>query len=195
MPNWCLNELTISGDRETIDNLLEFVNGEEQDEDQKIDFNKIIPYPENLKEMDEDFPAYDDPDRESKLEVYKAKWGTDQDAYNFGGYDWCCENWGTKWNACYVSILDDGRGNSVCFGFDTAWSPPIPVVEKLASMYPTLEFELKYEEGGCGFAGDVFYSEGTLCHHNEYDFYQGEQDEDGEYEELEVFESYRRFHN
>lgn len=41
-------------------------------------------------------------------------------------YDWCCENWGTKWNACEVCM---GRDS---ISFQTAWSVPDPIFEAFA---------------------------------------------------------------
>lgn len=41
-------------------------------------------------------------------------------------YDWHCEHWGTKWNACKVYIDND------CISFQTAWSVPDPILEKFA---------------------------------------------------------------
>ena len=45
-------------------------------------------------------------------------------------YDWSCAKWGTKWNA-YDILFDED--NSV-IEFDTAWSCPIPVLDKLAEI-------------------------------------------------------------
>ena len=41
-------------------------------------------------------------------------------------YDWCCEYWGTKWNACEVCV----SGNVV--SFQTAWNVPDPILEAFA---------------------------------------------------------------
>ena len=41
-------------------------------------------------------------------------------------YDWCCEHWGTKWNACEVYV---GK-NSILF--QTAWSVADPILEAFA---------------------------------------------------------------
>jgi len=41
-------------------------------------------------------------------------------------YDWCCENWGTKWNACEVYVDEDS------ISFQTAWSVPDPILEAFA---------------------------------------------------------------
>ena len=87
--------------------------------------------------------------------------------YNSGGYEWCVRRWGTKWNACDADItLDTGLrlvDTGLRFGgdqvyqavvvFRTAWSPPLPVVTKLITMFPKLEFRLEYFECGGGFKG------------------------------------------
>lgn len=42
-------------------------------------------------------------------------------------YQWCVEHWGTKWNAC--RYRDDPETLEVWF--ETAWSCPVPIFEKL----------------------------------------------------------------
>ena len=39
------------------------------------------------------------------------------------------------------------------YGFDTAWSPPETLIEKVSVDWPTLTFRLEYEEPGMNFAG------------------------------------------
>ncbi len=49
-------------------------------------------------------------------------------------YDWCVENWGTKWDifdVTYASL----EGDTLTISFSTAWSPPLPAVEKAADTY------------------------------------------------------------
>lgn len=64
---------------------------------------------------------------------------------NYGAttwYDWCCQNWGTKWNA----------GNTEAFGndavtFEPAWCSPEPVIKKLSEMYPETRIDVTaYDE-------------------------------------------------
>jgi hypothetical protein len=62
-----------------------------------------------------------------------------------------CDRWGTKWNVSDCDIDDDG--GSITVWFETAWSPPIPIMEALTKKYPALSFTLEYSEGGVGFRG------------------------------------------
>lgn len=47
-------------------------------------------------------------------------------------YGWSIAHWGTKWNAMDVVMTDPGHTLS----FQTAWAAPIPVIQKLAVMFP-----------------------------------------------------------
>jgi hypothetical protein len=66
-------------------------------------------------------------------------------------YDWCVQNWSTKWdifdvNSCY---LTDGE---LTLTFDTAWCPPNAALDYGAERLG-FEFELEYYEPGVMFAG------------------------------------------
>jgi|LUMP01.1.fsa_nt_gb hypothetical protein len=67
-------------------------------------------------------------------------------------YDWNVENLGTKWEKCDITF-DHSDSDGLCVEFDTAWSPPIPFIEKLAKAYPNVNIALKYDEPGMGFMG------------------------------------------
>lgn len=87
-------------------------------------------------------------------------------------YDWSCINWGTKWDACEPTVLNnDYLGFQV--NFDTAWSPPIPWVMKCEELYPKLSFTLEYEEGGMCFKG--VYQNGV---DTEFEFEHYEEDDE-----------------
>jgi hypothetical protein len=55
-------------------------------------------------------------------------------------YEWSIQHWGTKWNAFYAEVTDNGDG-SLHVKFETAWSFPFPIFEKLVSDFPTLDFD------------------------------------------------------
>ena len=55
-------------------------------------------------------------------------------------YDWCIENWGTKWGVSRFSC------NENTMIFETAWSTPDPIFEKLSKEFPNDYIELKYAD-------------------------------------------------
>jgi hypothetical protein len=55
--------------------------------------------------------------------------------------------WGTKWTGYDLTI-----GEST-IEFFTAWSPPIPIIKKLAELHKDLVFRLEYHEPGMAFRG------------------------------------------
>ena len=60
-------------------------------------------------------------------------------------YDWCIDNWGTKWNAAEATIGDD------YLEFETAWDAPHPIITELSRRFPKLMFchEWADENLGC----------------------------------------------
>ena len=46
-------------------------------------------------------------------------------------YDWCCKNWGTKWDCYDLDINHDMSYSSIGINFLTAWSPPINILQKI----------------------------------------------------------------
>jgi hypothetical protein len=119
---------------------------------------------------------------------YEKNWKLTHDGYNNGGYNWCCANWGTKWWVSDDDVVLENYGDNIEISFDTAWSPPRNVVERLAELYPTLNFHLMYEEPGCNFAGDITFEGGVVIDENDYECLP---DEDGD---LEAFTTYREYH-
>lgn len=115
-----------------------------------FDFNVLLPYPAHFKAADDAyFEARKQPD---------FNWATaPKDGYNSGGYEWCCENWGTKWNAYdigfdYEAIL-----------FNTAWSTPKPIFAELSKRFPELQLEVEYADEDIGSnCGKLTYLNGEL---------------------------------
>ena len=80
-------------------------------------------------------------------------------------YDWCRETWGTKWNA--YDVLFDEDNNAI--EFDTAWSCPLPVLDKLAEICYNhgVSFTGKWADEDCGSNIGIFESD---CDGDEYWF-------------------------
>ena len=68
-------------------------------------------------------------------------------------YDWCVENWGTKWNCNTVEFEEDG--DRLYYEFDTAWSPPEGIYWKLKELFPTVHISWFYREDGVEMAGYI----------------------------------------
>ena len=68
-------------------------------------------------------------------------------------YDWCCRNWGTKWDITHPFISDDAEEDSITFSFDTAWGPPIEAFRSWAERDGRVTYRLSYIETGMMFVG------------------------------------------
>ena len=149
MPNWCENRVQLSdnGDNsEQFDKLVKLLDGPNP-------FNAIYPQPDwkNTPNDKGELPkkeVHKNDKGEVVAETYNFSDGTNDDRW----YHWCIQNWGTKWDACDKSI-DYEDDEILALTFNTAWSPPEGIVEKLREKYPELSFQCFYDEPGCEIAG------------------------------------------
>lgn len=142
MPNWCYNNLYITS--EDNKQLEKVIQGITNNSEQLFDFNRIIEMPEELQNTKS--PNNVNPDE------MKAKYGF------VDWYDWRNRNWGTKWNAKDVELNLD-TPQQIHIRFSTAWSPPMPVITKIAEMFPFTYITLDWEEES-GFYGKTEYEKG-----------------------------------
>lgn len=121
MPNWCYNKLTVSHDNPSM--LDRFVQAYNAG---KV-CNEFVPKPEDLGD---------------------------------GWYGWCINNWGTKWDVGADMGTDHEQhyglkatvvGNEANCSFDSAWSPPIGLYDKLVEL--GYKVHASYFEGGMCFCG------------------------------------------
>ena len=180
MPNWVYNGLTIEGNPEQVDKLVEQMNK---------------PFVDSIKPNGD--LAYSISQRKYVNPIFSFRniiAPTDLDAYHsqpvfpekfslaFEGNDWYNFNvreWGTKWD---VAVAEDekhpttymegptpnGENSVVYYTFETAWSRPMPALEKLSEQYPTLLFTLSYEEE-TGWGGELEILRGQVISESEYD--------------------------
>lgn len=76
-------------------------------------------------------------------------------------YDWCVDNWGTKWDVC--EQVHNRNDENFFVSFDSAWSPPIEWLKKVQQDYPTLKFRLMYIEQDMQFCGIAFTQKNDEC--------------------------------
>ena len=150
MPNWCNNNISISGPVETIKQLWEDANLEGEAGGL---LNAMVPMP---KELSETTKGSGD---ELQTEQYDGftNW-----------YDWSVARWGTKWDVSTegLEFTDNGDGTATIEGyFDSAWSPPIDAYSTFCDDMDGVYLEAYYEEGGMCFVG-YWDSEGADDHYD-----------------------------
>ena len=171
MPNWVYNGLTIDGTAEEISAIKKQLNEPfQRQHDQwnpetgKMEIQDVL-YPNPVF-------AFWNIIKPTNLEAYNKQ--ADHtipmaEQLSFSGdnwYDWNVRNWGTKWDVAISwneeypeTELIDETDTSLCYKFNTAWSPPIPAIEALSAQYPNVEFDLDYEEE-TGWGGNVIFTDG-----------------------------------
>jgi len=150
MPNWCRNEVSIHGEEQEV---AKFVDEcfTEVDNQQVLDFDKVLPEPD-----------YDKPKKEgTHNDGVQTKLNAPYEHPDW--YTWRNANWGTKWN------LVPAKGGSVDgysvditkdyinLTFDTAWSPPDGIYDAIGDRYPTLDVNWFYREDGMQMSGWLPY--------------------------------------
>lgn len=154
MPNWCDNTITITGDDDELVRLWEIIRPE--GEVKHVHLTNAFPCPEELKNTVSGFLPENDPGyatwREQQ-ESNRVKYG------HADWYDWCVANWGTKWEPDF-DLVDDDIGRMVLRG-DSAWSPPIELVQEVSRRY-RLTFRMVWSELGCDFVGAAVIRNGEV---------------------------------
>lgn len=73
-------------------------------------------------------------------------------------YDWCCENWGTKWNASDTYIIDDNE-----IEFSTAWSCPVNILKELSKQFSGVEIAVDFADEDIGYnCGKITFLNGEM---------------------------------
>ena len=75
-------------------------------------------------------------------------------------YPWRNTYWETKWGA-YSGDAQHEPCKLLAY-FDTAWSPPAPVVKELAELYPEIKIEHKFLDEGYNYGGVIEYEKGAV---------------------------------
>lgn len=138
MPNWCDNEVWITGNADELRELFREASkpNERYDESEhaiKFLMDNLMPIPEGY---------LDD-----------SRW-----------YDWSIENWGTKWDLnqeydetrVYYTEGDTEGG----LNYLTAWGPNRKFWRSISKRFPSLRIDLRYVEEGMFFMGQEIIQNG-----------------------------------
>tara|TARA_R110001583_G_scaffold62471_2_gene183659 strand:- start:1862 stop:2290 length:429 start_codon:yes stop_codon:yes gene_type:complete len=140
MPNHCSNRIEISGEPRDVKRVKKFL--ENKDTDTCFDFNNILPMP---KELEGTSSPTEEPNSFKNRRLRKV-YGTDN------WYDWRILHWGTKWNS-YDGKIDNEDEEYIVYTFDTAWSPPEPVIHALREKFEEVDITAFFDEPGMEIAG------------------------------------------
>lgn len=158
MPNHVQNVLTFSS-RESLEKVMNALKPGWTEED-GFRFEWIVPFPKTKEECPQEYVCEDPAAAHIQADTERP-W--------LNWYEFQCNEWGTKWNAYEVSF----EGNELWF--QTAWSPPIPVLEKLVNKLPKgigIEYKCSEEQG------PLYCAEGYITDQsfdlNEFDEYSDE---------------------
>lgn len=157
MPNWCDNTVELyHEDPKMIDRAVDALNRGEF-------LNEFIPVPAELHivagrvgdDKDEAQIALEAAEKSNREKFGYATW-----------YDYCVNEWGTKWDVGHEGCQTRDDANRLTTTFESAWAPPCQAYEKLMD----LGFEVRayYYEPGMAFAGiwdngsDDYYDYGGM---------------------------------
>ena len=141
MPNWCNNNITITGPNSVIDKI-EKITKEEDNQNGLLNF--MFPMPKELSDTTADG---------SKDKAMMKKYGYSS------WYDWAVENWSTKWDVNEFfgverhNLIDSLDESTITFAFSSAWAPPIGVYEHFINENSNVSIKASYFEPGCDFMG------------------------------------------
>lgn len=144
MPNWCNNNIEITGPTEKVTSIFEKAHSEDSGL-----LNALVPQPDNLFTGN-----LGEQERQDCEEQGIPNW-----------YDWNVQNWGCKWDVDSegLELHDNGDGTATISGyFDSPWGPPIECYETFQDQNEDCTVLAHYEEGGMDFAG-VFEDGADNC--------------------------------
>jgi hypothetical protein len=185
MPNWCENNMTVTGPTDELDRFFKPFADHSQDESvDSENFNFVehyVPMPAALAGTVSPTPNSPEPhpnwanmvaEGTMNQERYDELCADQRKRYEMGqkslaetGYgnwcDWQAANWSIKWGASEVSHFWEAGDTSGHLIFDTPWGPAENAHATISAMFPELTFVLVYHEPGMGFAGAMRWKNGN----------------------------------
>jgi len=146
MPNWCNNNVEISGPNKIIDQIEKIVDESKNTEGQGL-LDWMKPMPKELRDTTADMKE----DKKMLKKYGHSDW-----------YSWANSEWGTKWDISsefysvdrqYHTEQDEGT-STIRFGFDSAWAPPLTAFADWLDKNEECSLKCWYYEPGCDFAGE-----------------------------------------
>jgi hypothetical protein len=191
MPNWVYNGLTIEGNPDQINKLVEQMNkpfyqdveafGDTEFKLKRVMYdNPVFAFwniiaPTNLE-------AYSGQPVRSDKDVNDPNWWSDlqeKSKTDDSWYNWNIRNWGVKWDVAVANDnkypdtymegpTENGENLVVYYNFHTPWGVADQALIKLSEQYPDLLFTLSFEEE-TGWGGEAEFLGGENISLSEYE--------------------------
>ncbi len=150
MPNWCINKLTVTGEKH--ERMAELWRSDNV-------LSKVIPEPveyslDELAELQEC----------ANTQAWMKCTITTENAADW----WRLMNWGTDRDVVEATVVTASNDATV-IQFRTAWSPPKAGLRTISGLYPTLQCDLKCVEPLWSFAGHTVFQAGAIISDEYYD--------------------------
>lgn len=141
MPNWCSNQLKVSGPERDVQEFKAQAQRAINSQGQGFDLMlaSFFPTPPEM------------------IQDGSSDW-----------YQWRLQNWGVKWDieGGLVSDFPD----ALIYDFSSPWSEPAEAIRKISEMFPRLDFCLEYEEPGNNSSGEWSFSNGEASGGDDQNF-------------------------
>jgi hypothetical protein len=162
MPNWCYNSFSVTGEKDELERFRSAIQ-----KDDEFDLSVLFPIPEELRIRDVFWSdeRYKEMTAEEKAELDDLTARYEANIAEYGHrswYDWAYANWGTKWSPRVTEMgeVEEYGGNASINGnYETAWSPATGLMKKVSEAFPTLVFEVSFDEEAEAYLGcEIFYN-------------------------------------
>lgn len=179
MPNWCHNTLTVTGEAELLQRFV--AAARPTDAVIEENYRTWKSYTGEQKPTLEEYRKQVIGMQPLSFESFKPMPASESENW----YEWNIANWGTKWDASFgqpfIALGDEGMDPEksaeahgvtdtptvAVYKFDTAWTPPIPVLQAMSDQHTELEFVLRFAEVGNDYAGEMKWVSGVLIDEEE----------------------------
>jgi hypothetical protein len=154
MPNWVSNTVHVHADtKEQLDRFIRKTTKPHPEVEDLAYYDSEASLVAVLKDSAEEFSFWNILRPKKKLwKEYFSTSGSGGATPENNWYSWNTTHWQTKWDACNPEV-ERGDDTYATITFDTAWSPPMGIVDALGKKFPELSFTWAWEEEQ-GFGGE-----------------------------------------
>lgn len=190
MPNWTQNHMNIRGKSREIQRFISAITTTDDEGNTILRIVQLMPMPEALEGTESPTPASPEPNENwarllaegeitqewhdelvaNQIRRYEAGQKAKAETGYYNWWDWQIKNWGTKWGDSQTEDIGFSLSNnpeevdSANIQYQTPWSPlSESFFSHVSSLFPTLRFEIQYEEESGEYVGVMVAMNGKVA--------------------------------